>query len=85
MSDPTPSPTDLVIASVEQVNAFNLGLAPAFALAQQYVATSQALGLQLIGQPAVQQQSATLASAATVMACAQILDVDVASLAPKAS
>lgn len=83
MSDSTPSAADLVVASVEQVNAFNLALAPAFALAQHYVAASHALGLQLIGQPAVQQQAATVAGAVTVMACAQILDVDMASLVPK--
>lgn len=75
--------TNPVVTAIESVNALNLGLAPAFALAQHYAMTAHAAGLQALNQSSAQQQAAIARDAVTAMACAQILAVDVATLSPK--
>lgn len=72
--------SDPVVESVETVNALILGLAPAFSLGQHYVMTSHAAGLQALNQSSAQQQAAIARNAVTLMACSQILAVEVATL-----
>lgn len=81
-TDTTSSGTAAIASSVEIVDASTILIAPAFALAQGYVTTAHTLGLQLLSQPAIQQQAAATANAVVATASTQLLAVDLLRPSP---